>query len=106
MKTRFNRKCILCKQDYSYCTSCRDDANKPTWMKLYCSENCKNIFTALNDFNFKLIDKDQAKERLSKCNTSIKLNEHYRNEINTIMREDKKLEQPIKPQQKDKVVSE
>ena len=80
-----NRKCILCGKEYSYCGSgCRGDAGKPTWMKLYCSENCKNIFSALNDYNFKLIDKTQAQERLSACDLSIKLNDHYRSEIEDI----------------------
>ena len=101
MKARFNRKCILCKQGYSYCTSCRDDSHKPTWMKLYCSENCKDIFTTLNDFNFKLIDKDQAKEQLSKCDLTISLNDHYRGEIKAIINEVKKAEIKVKPQIKE-----
>ena len=81
-----NRKCVLCGKEYSYCGSgCRGDASKPTWMKLYHSENCRNIFNTLNDFNFKLITKAEAKERLSVCDLTIELNDHYRGEINDIM---------------------
>ena len=81
-----NRKCILCGTEYSYCGSgCRGDAGKPTWMKLYCSDNCRNIFTALNNYNFNLIDKTQAHELLAACDLSIELNAHYRGEIDAIM---------------------
>lgn len=94
------RKCILCGTEYDYCPSCPKDKSKAPWHKLYHSENCRNIFNALNDFNFKLISKDEAKERLSSCDLSIELNDHYRGEISEIMAEPEviKVEVEVEPE--------
>ena len=81
------RKCILCGKEYNYCPTCTKDRNKPLWHKLYDSENCKNIFNALNDYNFNLISKEEAQAKLRSCDLSIDLNDHYRGEINAIMTE-------------------
>ena len=85
-----SRKCLLCKQEYKYCKSCKSDAKKEPWNTLYCSENCKNISTALTDYNLEHITKEEAKSLLSNCDLSIELNEHYRNEINEIMAKPKR----------------
>lgn len=82
-----NRKCVLCGKEHEYCPNCPSDKNKALWHKLFCSENCKNIFNALNDYNFKIIAKKEAQEALSKCDLTIELNDHYRNEINAITTE-------------------
>ena len=81
------RKCVLCGKEYEYCPSCPKDARKPLWHKLYHSENCRNIFEALNNYNFKLATKEETKEVLSKCDLTIELNDHYRGEVNEIMTE-------------------
>ena len=83
------RKCTLCKKDYSYCPNCTKDKSKPTWHRLFCCENCRNIFNALNQYNFKLISKEETQSLLRKCDLSKvdELSEHYRNEINAIMTE-------------------
>lgn len=87
-----NRKCILCKKEYNYCPNCNKDRNKPTWYRLYCSQACHDIFDILNNYNFKLITKEEAKMLLSKCDLSIvsELNDHYRAEIESLMAEPKK----------------
>ena len=79
------RKCILCGKEYKYCKSCSKDTKKETWHTLYDTENCKNISKALTDYNFKKITKEEARDILSQCDLTIKLNDHYRNEIETIM---------------------
>ena len=84
------RTCLLCKQEYKYCKSCKSDVKKEPWNTLYCSENCKNISTALTDYNLEHITKDEAKVLLSNCDLSIELNEHYRKEINEIMAKPKR----------------
>ena len=48
-----NKKCILCGKVYSYCNSCSEFDHLPRWMECYCSENCKEIFNALSDYNMK-----------------------------------------------------
>ena len=83
------RKCILCGKEYEYCPSCPKDAKKETWYAIYDSENCKDISKALTDYNLKKITKEEACEALSRCDLSIDLNDHYRNEINAIMEKPK-----------------
>lgn len=90
------RKCILCQKEYNYCPTCNKDRNKPLWHKLYDSENCKNIFNALNDYNFNLISKEEAQAKLKCCDLSIELNDHYRGEIDAIMAKPEVVVEPKK----------
>lgn len=90
------RKCVLCGKEYKFCPTCNNDKHKPLWHKLYHDENCKNIFDALNNYNFELATKEETKEMLSKCDLTLELSEHYRNEINAIMAEPKKSKQSKK----------
>ena len=55
-----NRKCIICGTRYSYCPHCSEDANKPTWMAIFCGENCKDIYTTLDDFRDGRMSKEDA----------------------------------------------
>ena len=84
------RKCVLCKKEYEYCPNCTKDSRKPLWYKLYCSDNCHNIFEALNNYNFKLSTKEDTQAILSKCDLTLELNDHYRGEINEIMLKSKR----------------
>lgn len=79
------RKCILCGNEYKYCPSCPKDAKKEMWYAIFDSENCKNISKALTDYNLHKISKDEARNALLACDLSIRLNDHYRNEINEII---------------------
>ena len=84
------RKCILCGKEYKYCKSCNSRVKQEPWNALYDVENCKNISKALTDYNLKIITKEEARNELSKCDTSIELKEVYRNEINEIMSKSKR----------------
>lgn len=64
------RECICCGKIYQYCGHCIKDKHKPTYMALYCSDNCHSIFTAANDFNFELITKEEAQKKLNACDLS------------------------------------
>lgn len=66
-----NRICLTCGKAYSYCPNCTEDELKPTWMALYDTENCREIFNILTDYNAGLINADKADEKLEKCNTNI-----------------------------------
>ena len=90
------RKCVLCGKEYEFCPTCNKDKHKPLWYKLYHDENCKSIFEALNNYNFELATKEEAKEILAKCDLSIELNDRYMHEINSIMEEPKKSKQSKK----------
>ena len=87
MGKRYERTCVLCKKEYKYCNSCSKDKLKPVWYDLFDCENCKNIFQALNDYNFELITKEEAAEILKQCDLSEvdKLGENYRQEIADVL---------------------
>lgn len=67
-----NRTCCVCGKEYSYCPTCTKDLDRPEWMIVYCSENCKKVYEACAAFSMKQIDKKEAKIRLSKCDLSNK----------------------------------
>lgn len=71
---RNNKKCIVCGKEYSYCPTCRGDANQPAWRSIYCSENCKSIMDIATDYNASELIKADAKKKLSSCDLSNKKN--------------------------------
>ena len=87
MEIRYERTCTLCGRAYKYCNSCSKDKLKPVWYNLFDRENCKDIFQALNDYNFELITKEEAAQRLNQCDLSEvdKLSENYRQEIADVL---------------------
>ena len=72
MKTKNNKKCIVCGTKYTYCSNCAEFANVAIWHNLYHDENCKEIFEIAVDFNSGNLDKNIARERIEKCNLSNK----------------------------------
>lgn len=54
-----NRKCYSCNTEYYYCFSC-PDTKEPAWHHMFCSEDCKDIFNALTDYNYEHIDADKT----------------------------------------------
>ena len=65
-----NRNCIACKRSYRYCGTCAADANKPTWMALFCCENCRNLYNIINDYRHKLLSKEEACKKLKELDLS------------------------------------
>ena len=41
-----NRECVICGKEYEYCNRCGEHYNRPTWMSMFCCEECKNIYEA------------------------------------------------------------
>lgn len=70
-----NKTCILCGKVYSFCNRCEEFDHLPRWMAIYCSDNCRKIFSALTEYNAGNITKEQAAVELSKCDLSDK--EHF-----------------------------
>ncbi len=65
------RTCCVCHQEHMYCPVCNpEDRNKPTWYFAYCSENCKDIYTATSDYENGNISADDAKKQLDKLDLS------------------------------------
>lgn len=87
-----NKKCIVCGEIYTYCNSCSEFDKYPRWMGIYHEENCKNVFDIVSKFLSGHIDKEEAKEALSKCDLSNKKNFHKAilDAVNKIMASDKK----------------
>jgi hypothetical protein len=69
-----NKKCIVCGEIYTYCSGCSEFDHFPRWMGIYHEENCKNIFDITSRYLHEQISKEEAKEKLVKCNLSNKKN--------------------------------
>lgn len=69
-----NRICLTCGTAYEYCGSCRNSRNLPTWKNLFDTENCKDIFQTVSDYEQKAIDKTKAKKMLAECDLKNKKN--------------------------------
>ena len=67
---KYKKICLLCKKDYEYCTGCSKFKHLPTYMNIFCGENCKNIYEVMNDYENKVIDADEAKKKLEELDTS------------------------------------
>lgn len=71
MNKRGLRTCCVCRKEHLFCPQCRpEDRNKPTWYFAYCSENCKDIYTATFDYENGNISADEAKTQLDKLDLS------------------------------------
>lgn len=66
MKNKDNRICVICGKSYSYCPSCHQDKNKPTWYAIFDGENCKGIYDVCTEYRDGNIDKKTAYERITK----------------------------------------
>lgn len=87
---KLNRKCIICGTRYSYCPHCSEDTNKPTWMAIFCGENCKDIYTTLDDFRDGRISREDAQTVLNGLDLSPieKLPKNFQEIFNEIMVEE------------------
>lgn len=67
-----NRKCVICNKIYSYCSNgCSEDRDKPTYMAVFDSENCRDIYyTCVNATVGHALTKAEAKKRLKKLDLS------------------------------------
>ena len=63
-----DRKCIVCpdKHHYKYCSNCSGYNSKETWRFLYCSQNCKEIYSIATDFVNGKLTGLEAKHKLEK----------------------------------------
>lgn len=82
-----NKTCICCGKKYTFCTGCGQFDNEPRWKAIYHNETCKDIFIIVSDFLQNAISKEDAKERLMKCDLSYKdqLHKNLQNGIDEIL---------------------
>lgn len=62
---RHGKTCTVCRREYSYCPSCAEDADKPFWMNMFCSEDCFNIFNVCADLEAGKINASDANQKLN-----------------------------------------
>lgn len=88
MAKELNATCQICGKKYHMCRTCF--SNKGTWkswMQHTDTEKCFEIFTILYDLRLEQIKKEEAKERLNKCDLTglNSFKENIKNTINEIL---------------------
>lgn len=98
-----NKTCICCGEIYTFCTGCGQFDNEPRWKAIYHNETCKDIFIIVSDYLQKAISKEEAKNRLLKCDLSYKekLHKKIQEGIDELLYEEKasevmQLSEPVK----------
>lgn len=84
-----NRTCLACGKQYEHCGSCPNSAKFPAWKNIFDTEDCKVIFENVSDYIQGVITKDVAKDRISKCDLSVKYKDNIQKHIDDIMTEPK-----------------
>ena len=61
---KFDRTCVVCGKHYEYCTNCDRFLNYPTFMTMYCSKECVDLFDVLSSFEAGQTSKEDAQKVL------------------------------------------
>lgn len=61
---KFDRTCVVCGKHYEYCTNCDRFLNYPTYMTMYCSKECVDLFDILSSFEAGQTSKEDAQKVL------------------------------------------
>lgn len=61
---KFDRTCVVCGKHYEYCTNCDKFLNYPTYMAMYCSQECVDLFDTLSSFEAGQTSKEDAQKVL------------------------------------------
>ena len=87
---KLNRTCSVCKKNYSYCPTCAADLNKPTWMAMFCSKNCREIYNTSVDYKREILSRENAFDILNGLDLSYmdKLPENFKVVLNEILKTD------------------
>ena len=70
MGKKNNRACIICGRGYSYCSTCGEDAGKPSWYSIFDGKNCHDIYEVCTQYRDGVIDSKKAYEVISKLDIS------------------------------------
>ena len=102
---KFDRTCVVCGKHYEYCTNCDRFLNYPTFMTMYCSKECVDLFDVLSRFEAGQTSKEDAQKVLQGMdqNKMKMLKNSMANTYKKIIAEDKPAEtkeevEPIKPE--------
>ena len=67
---RNERECVICGGHYDYCPNCAQYDEKPRWMFMFDSENCKKIYDIINDYKVGAIDANRARAKFNELDMS------------------------------------
>lgn len=65
-----NKTCSICGVKYAYCPTCVQDMNKPVWMNLFHSQECKDIYDICSQFETGKISAGDANAKLANLDLS------------------------------------
>lgn len=110
---KFDRTCVVCGKHYEYCTNCDRFLNYPTFMTMYCSKECVDLFDTLSRFEAGQTSKEDAQKVLQGMdqNKMKMLKNSMANTYKKIMAEDKPVEvkeeiELIKPEVEKQIAGE
>ena len=104
-----NKICVVCNTPYRYCNECREFLNYPSWMSMFCSEECFKSYETMSSYENGKIDKEAAKKILSKFRNSEKYKNYKKSFATTyakIMTEEDLSKENIVEKNPEKIVSE
>ena len=98
---KFDRTCVVCGKHYEYCTNCDRFLNYPTFMTMYCSKECVDLFDVLSRFEAGQTSKEDAQKVLQGMdqNKMKMLKNSMANTYKKIIAEDEpvEIEEEVKP---------
>ena len=98
---KFDRTCVVCGKHYEYCTNCDRFLNYPTFMTMYCSKECVDLFDVLSRFEAGQTSKEDAQKVLQGMdqNKMKMLKNSMANTYKKIIAEDEpaKIEEEVEP---------
>ena len=98
---KFDRTCVVCGKHYEYCTNCDRFLNYPTFMTMYCSKECVDLFDVLSRFEAGQTSKEDAQKVLQGMdqNKMKMLKNSMANTYKKIIAEDKptEIEEEVEP---------
>lgn len=65
---KISRSCLICKENYSYCPHCGSTTG--SWNSIFCSENCREIYITLNDYEGNRLSKTETRKKLDNLDIS------------------------------------
>ena len=60
-----NKICVVCNTPYRYCNDCREFLNYPSWMSMFCSEECLRSYEIMSSYENGQTDKETARKILN-----------------------------------------
>lgn len=67
---KFNRKCILCGANYSFCGNCQGDSGKPSWYLIFDGERCNSVYEICTQYRDGKLNAKEAYKLLSELDLS------------------------------------